>query len=288
MNYYVHVINEAVDYIESNIGEKLSLSHLSEHFRISDFHFNRMFKTVSGITLKQYILGRKLTKSVEMLKKTNQPVIDIGLELGFEYPEVFSRAFKSQFGVSPTQVRYENLMLQGIPKVNITEREMINYKGGITLKGSSRYLDAFRLIGKSTQINMNSMDYQKKLKAHSNCFLTSTANTHSMSGDSFYTLVNCNGGDQGDYTVFIGKKTMTNEVDPCFHERIVPSGWYVCFQYYGDMFEIRDSFVDDLYKWIIVKEAEIELNGIGMMNIFSNNYPEDNGISILIPIKKPV
>lgn len=97
MNFYVVVINQAIDYIEDNIFEKLSLSVLSQQFKISDFHFNRMFKTVSGITLKQYLLGRRLTKAMELLGKTNRSVIDIALDSGFEYPEVFSRAFKKLF-----------------------------------------------------------------------------------------------------------------------------------------------------------------------------------------------
>lgn len=288
MNYYVGVINSVVDYIENNISEKLSLTQLSTHFNISDFHFNRMFKTVSGMTLKQYILGRKLTKALELLKKTDSTIIEIGMELGFEYPEVFSRAFKNQFGMSPKQLRSEDLIIEGLSKVNITDREMINYRGGLTLKGSSRYLDAFSLIGVSTEVNVTSEDFQKKLKSQSDSFFKQSLETNPQKVESFYTIVHCNGEDQGDYTVFIGKKLGEWIEKPNFQVREVPSGWYVSFQYYGDMFDIRESFVDDLYSWIIAKEVEIETNGIGMLNIYSGNYPEDNGISILIPVKKPV
>jgi len=79
LNYYVSVINKTVEYIEDSIGERLTLSELSSKFNISDFHLNRMFKTVTGITLKQYILGRKLTKAMEQLNSTTQPIIDICL-----------------------------------------------------------------------------------------------------------------------------------------------------------------------------------------------------------------
>ncbi len=104
MNLYVAVINEAVDYIEDHIDEKLSLATLAERFGISDFHFNRMFKTVAGVTLKQYILGRKLIKAIGLLRESKLSVIDIAMDLGFEYPEVFSRAFKKQFGLSPALI----------------------------------------------------------------------------------------------------------------------------------------------------------------------------------------
>jgi AraC family transcriptional regulator len=105
MNLYVSVISDTIEYIESSMSHKLTLADLSARVRISDFHFNRIFKTVTGMTLKQYILGRKLAKAAEQLKSTRRSVIDIALGLGFEYPEVFSRAFKNQLGVSPAAFR---------------------------------------------------------------------------------------------------------------------------------------------------------------------------------------
>ena len=67
VNSYVELINTTIDYIEENIGERLTLGDISRQFCVSEFHFNRMFKTVDGKTLKQYILGRKLTKAFERL-----------------------------------------------------------------------------------------------------------------------------------------------------------------------------------------------------------------------------
>lgn len=86
MNLYVSVINEIIDYIEYNISESLQLTDLSTQAGISDFHFNRIFKTVTGITLKQYVLGRKLSKALEQLLSTDKSVIEIAMDVGFEYP----------------------------------------------------------------------------------------------------------------------------------------------------------------------------------------------------------
>ena len=54
------------------------------------------------------------------------------------------------------------------------------------------------------------------------------------------------------------------------------------------MFNIKEVFIDDLYKWIMVKEAEIKPNGIGMLNIYENNYLANTQVHILVPLKKPV
>jgi AraC family transcriptional regulator len=224
---------------------------------------------------------------MELLKKTNRPVIDIALDLGFEYPEVFSRAFKKQFGVSPAQFRNSSLIYEGIPKACIIERDIINYRGVLAIKGKSMLLDEFSLTGMSTVVNVNCGDFKARLESQTENFIFQTVEMPSMD-DLFYTLVNCHGEDNGEYTVFCGKKLIADENEHGFEIRTVPGGWYVCFEYFGDMFEIRESFNDDLYRWIMVKEAEIELNGIGMMDIFNNDYPKNNRVEILIPVKKPL
>ncbi len=56
MNSYVAAIADVIDYIEQRIADKLTLAELAARANISDFHFNRIFKTVVGITLKQYVL----------------------------------------------------------------------------------------------------------------------------------------------------------------------------------------------------------------------------------------
>jgi AraC family transcriptional regulator len=288
MNFYVGVINEAVDYIEGNIGEKLSLGVLSQRFRISDFHFNRMFKTVAGITMKQYILGRKLTKALALLSETNQSVIGIAMDLGFEYPEVFSRSFKKQFGISPAQYRDRSPVLEGISKVCMIERDIINYRGVLALKGNCMFIDEFSLAGVSTETDVNAEDFKEELKSKTESFILKSSGIDSMINDTFYTVVNCHGDDNGEYTVFCGKKLVKGSSVSDFQERTVPGGWYVSFQYHGDMFEIREAFIDDLYRWIMVKEAELNPNGIGMVNVYNYDYPENNGVCILIPVKKPI
>ncbi len=288
MNFYVGVINEAVDYIEDNIGEKLSLVEVAARFAISHFHFNRMFKTVSGVTLKQYILGRKLSKAMEQLKSTNRPIIDIALDLGFEYPEVFSRAFKKQFGVSPAYFRESSPLVEVVPRACIVERDIINYQGTLALKGKCLLLDELTLRGIAVTTNTNADDFQQSLKEKTEGFLVKAVENAGLEHDKFYTAVSCSGNDDGEYTVFCGKKPIAGMVAGDAQTWVIPGGWYVSFDYHGDMFDIREAFVDDLYKWIMVKEAELNPNGIGMLNIYSNNYPENNAVKILVPVKKPV
>jgi AraC family transcriptional regulator len=288
MNLYVSAINETIEYIECNIEENLKLTVLANRAGISDFHFNRIFKTVTGITLKQYILGRKLTNALEQLRNSDKSVIEIAMELGFDYPEVFSRAFKKQFGLSPADIRNQKSQISGIKKAAIVERDIINYRGTLALKGNSVFLDAMKVIGVNVKANTNSETFKQDLKTTTETFILDSANNDKFKQEKFYTIVSCGGNDNGEYNVFCGRQPVSDTGMIDFDEYSVPEGWYVDFLYQGDMFDIREVFIDDLYKWIMVKEAELNPNGIGMLNIYEKNYPKDNKVHILVPIKKPV
>jgi len=288
MNFYVSAIRDTVEYIEHNLGESLSLAALSAQAGISDFHFNRMFKTVSGMTLKQYVLGRKLSRACQQIASTDQTMLDIALNLGFEYPEVFSRAFKKQFGIAPSEVRRKRTCVQEIKKASIVERDIVNYRGTLALKGNCVFLDELSLYGVFTRADTNAETFERDLRQRNGAFLMESAGNAAFRQDLFYTVVSCGGRENGEYDVFCGKSPVGEVSMDGYYSFHVPGGWYVDFSYHGDMFDINDVFIDDLYKWIMVKEAQINPNGIGMLNIYRSDYLENNVVRMLVPIKKPV
>lgn len=288
MNAYVDLINNAIDYIEDKIHEKISLEDLASRFSVSKFHFDRMFKTVSGMTLKQYILGRKLTEALAYLKGQGTSVIDAAYEFGFDYPEVFSRAFKKQFGISPSAYKYDRVKVDPVNKASIVERDIVSYKGSLTLKGTFTYLDEIYLQGTQVEVDINSEEFEPTLKSTGDAFYEKCQSINRVKPVKLYTVVNCQGVDNGRYSVFYGIKDGQAKGETGFEKRVVPSGWYARFIYSGDMFKIRESFVDDLYRWIMVKEILLNPNGVGMLNIFDEDYTETNAVQILVPVKGPI
>lgn len=285
MNFYVDVINRAIDYIEENIGSPLSLGEIARQFSVSDFHFNRMFRTVTGRTLKQYILGRKLTRAFEKMLSTDEPLIDIAYDFGFEYPEVFSRAFKKQFGVSPQSCRKGKAEIKPVGRATVVERDIVNYQGSLALKGNVEYLGELRLEGLFTEADTDSENFRAKLTAMGEEFREKCKTADWLRKDRLYTAVSCHGEDSGRHTVFYGLEAERLQDDTPFELRIVPEGWYAGFIYRGDMFDISEAFVDDLYKWIMIKEVQINPNGIGMLDVFERDYPETGIVKIFVPVK---
>jgi AraC family transcriptional regulator len=275
------MMNNVIDQIEEDISLQITLQSLSKQFFLSEFHFSRLFKFITGINLKQYVLGRKLSLAGEKLKETDTSVTDVAYDYGFKYPEVFSRAFKKQFGMSPAAYKKGEYDLHIISKASVTDRDIKNYKGELTLKETFIYLDTLYLYGTYIEVNENDADFEHTLRIAGETFAAEVGTDCKQ----FYSVVNCHGDESGNYTVFFGEKALTLKSENTSDIRKIPAGWYAQFFYHGDMPDMRNTFTDDLYSWMVIKEIQPCSNGIGMINIFNRNDIEN--IAILIPIKEP-
>jgi AraC family transcriptional regulator len=103
--YYLERIQCGVDYIETRLDEEIELSSVAKAAGISQWHFQRIFRSLTGETLKTYIRARRLANSLDRLLKTDMRVLDIALLAGFESQEAFARAFKQAFQLTPVEYR---------------------------------------------------------------------------------------------------------------------------------------------------------------------------------------
>lgn len=99
------IILDAVNYIENNLKEELSVLNIAHKVNYSLYHFIRLFHSVTGYSPKNYLQLRRLSESLKELKKTDKKIIEIAIEYQFNSHEAYTRAFKKQFGINPKQVR---------------------------------------------------------------------------------------------------------------------------------------------------------------------------------------
>lgn len=105
-NEYKHRINLALDFIEKNYAEELSLDKIASVANFSKFHFHRIFNSVMKETLFEFIQRIRLEKAAtKLLQNTDTPVTDIAYDCGFSSPAVFARAFKDYFEMSASDWR---------------------------------------------------------------------------------------------------------------------------------------------------------------------------------------
>ena len=105
-------------YIDEHIEEELTVTGIAEEAGYSPSYLSRNFKNEMGIALKDYVTRRKLVKASEKII-SGYRVIDAALLYGWETHAGFTKAFKKEFGFSPSFLK---VMLNGIR--DIGERSM--------------------------------------------------------------------------------------------------------------------------------------------------------------------
>jgi len=99
-------IAKAALYIEHNLAEPLRASDIAKHANLSAFHFQRLFSAYMGEPVNQYVCARRLERAaIELAHTPNVNLLQLGLDSGFQTHSAFSKAFKKQFGVTPSAFR---------------------------------------------------------------------------------------------------------------------------------------------------------------------------------------
>ena len=88
-------ISKAITYIEEHLQEKLILKEIASKAYFSPFHFHRLFSVVTGETLNNFIVRKRIEKAAAfLLHKKEMSVTEISEMVGFTSISSFSRAFK--------------------------------------------------------------------------------------------------------------------------------------------------------------------------------------------------
>lgn len=98
-------IERALEKIEAASHEPLSLGDLAKEAGLSQFHFLRLFRAMTGTTPKQYLVGTRLRRAARLLVDTELPVTRIAYDVGFEDVSNFVRTFHREVGAAPGAFR---------------------------------------------------------------------------------------------------------------------------------------------------------------------------------------
>ncbi len=99
------ILNE---YFNSNdIAQKglPTVQYIAERLNVSPNYLSGMLKTLTGQNTQQHIHDKLIEKAKEKLSTTNMSISEIAYELGFEYPQSFSKLFKTKTNLSPLGFR---------------------------------------------------------------------------------------------------------------------------------------------------------------------------------------
>jgi len=98
-------VGMAMRFIHDNYSHDITVENIARHVGVSRSHLFRTFKEANGISVQRYLLEYRLKTAARMLKDPSHNISEVSYSCGFTDPNHFARAFKSFYGVSPSQFR---------------------------------------------------------------------------------------------------------------------------------------------------------------------------------------
>jgi len=141
--------NAVINYIEENLDAEIKYKTLAKLACCSEFHFSRMFSSLIGISLSEYIRRRRLTKAAFEIQTGNEKIIDIALKYGYESPDAFTRAFRLLHGISPIAAKEKGKKLKAYPRLSF----QITIRGDVEMEYRIEKIDfKLRLLEKDSKL----------------------------------------------------------------------------------------------------------------------------------------
>jgi len=187
-------IGEAINYIEENITQELTIESIAKRALISPFYFQKGFAMLCGFTVSEYIRCRRLALAGSELVATDEKIIDIAIKYGYDSPDSFTKSFTRFHGATPTAVRKSGATVKSFAPLKIK----FALEGGYSMDYKIVEKDAFTVIGLSRVFQYeNAMEVIPKLwtefmgtgKGDAICAVYGINIDESMSGNEFEYLI---------------------------------------------------------------------------------------------------
>ena len=136
-------MNEALSYIGENLTNDIDSKEVTRIALCSEYHFQRMFSFLAGVTLSEYIRRRRLTLAAFELNNRSIRVIDVAIKYGYSSADSFARAFQGLHGITPSEARNNGQSLKAYPRMTF----QLSIKGGNEMNYRIEEKEAFSIVG---------------------------------------------------------------------------------------------------------------------------------------------
>lgn len=94
-----------ITYIDENLGQPMTLEMLAQVASISSSHFSELFRQCMGQAPHQYLMARRIEKAKDLLTRTDLPIAEIAVNLGFADQSHLTRLMRRFTGLTPRMLR---------------------------------------------------------------------------------------------------------------------------------------------------------------------------------------
>ena len=256
---WLHSIQQAIEYIDNHLTEDLKIEQIAKVAHSSSFHFQRAFSILTGMTVSEYIRGRRLTLAAQEIASSPCKIIDVAYKYGYETPEAFAKAFRKQHGMKPTDVRKEAGMIHSYNKLVIH----VQLKGADPMQYKIVEKESFQVVGVKRTFSCANGEQSKEITKFWQDFYEDGTNEHLFplnTGEINGVIGVCDMGENNlmDYwiaTNYAGEDTKG------FDTFMVPAAKWAVFEVKGAMPTAITTMVEKIYQEWLPSNAYELANG---------------------------
>lgn len=141
--FHYEVVERVIVSLEGRLDESLTLSTIANFAFLSRFHFNRVFRQITGVPPCQFFYAMRLAEAKTLLLTTKFKVIDICYEVGYRSLGTFTRRFTELVGISPSRFRSIAQAAKHRP-VELPEMDLSRRETGAVLSGDVSVPERFK------------------------------------------------------------------------------------------------------------------------------------------------
>ncbi len=282
---WIEGISDAINYIEDNITEELTMGNIAKQAFVSSFYFQKGFAMLCGFTVGEYIRQRRLTLAGSELVSTDRKIIDIALKYGYDSPDSFTKAFLRFHGVTPTAVRKDGAMLKSFAPLKIK----FSLEGGFIMDYRIIEKEAFTVMGAAkvfkydtagTEIPKFWTEHYQTGKDKIVCGMYGVCVDESMGSDEFEYLIADN-------------YTTSSEIPDGFVTKVIPKHSWAVFACKGAMPASLQNTNQKIFSEWLPNCKDYEIAAGYNIEMYTNvaDYPNGNQdenyySEIWIPVQK--
>ena len=285
-------LERAIAFVEENLEANIQLEQVAEIACYSKFHFSRLFSTMTGEGLQEYIRKRRLTESAEKLLTSTAPILAIAQQYRFDSQAAYTRAFQDVFGITPGKYRKRGHKFVPLERYRLSPEDM-DFLNNYTMTAPKIVeLVTKQLIGMhtSTQLANNQIPnlwktFMPRHKEVKNRVANEYLAVHQYAPDLKFEDFNPGTVYESWATVEVSD---AGNVPEGMESRTLDGGLYAVFVHIGPNSTFHNTFNFIHYEWL--PKSEYELDSRDHFEIMGEKYygPEHpkSEEEIWIPIRK--
>jgi AraC family transcriptional regulator len=157
----IATLNRLVELVEEHLTDDIDVARLASSLGTTEYHLRRMFSSLAGIPLSEYVRRRRMTVAAADLLGSDD-LLTIAVRYGYGSTEAFGRAFQSVHGVGPGVVRRRGGPLRTQPQL----RFRLTVEGNSPMHVRIVERPAFRLVGHAARVPLVHRGVNEQIQAH--------------------------------------------------------------------------------------------------------------------------